>query len=132
MSGITANPLVGRIAEQVTAQGGRAVLTEIPEAFGAEHVLLERAVSREVFDAAATIFNDFRRYFTAHGEPLHENPSPGNIAGGITTLEEKSLGAVQKGGRAPVTRRCATASRCASAASRSSRLPATTRSRRRR
>lgn len=103
MSGITANPLVGRIAEQVAAQGGQAVLTEIPEAFGAEPVLLERAVSREVFDAAATIFNDFRRYFTAHGEPLHENPSPGNIAGGITTLEEKSLGAVQKGGRATVT-----------------------------
>jgi altronate hydrolase len=103
MSGITANPLVGRIAEQVTAQGGRALLTEIPEAFGAEAVLLERAVSREVFDAVATIFNDFRRYFTAHGEPLHENPSPGNIVGGITTLEEKSLGAVQKGGRAAVT-----------------------------
>ena len=60
-------------------------------------------MSREVFDAAAAIFNDFRRYFTAHGEPLHENPSPGNIAGGITTLEEKSLGAVQKGGRATVT-----------------------------
>jgi altronate hydrolase len=103
MSGLTANPLVGRIAEQVVAHGGRAVLTEIPEAFGAENVLLQRVVSREVFDATSAIFNDFRRYFTAHGEPLHENPSPGNIAGGITTLEEKSLGAVQKGGRAPVT-----------------------------
>jgi altronate hydrolase len=103
MSGLTANPLVGRITEQVVAHGGRAVLTEIPEAFGAENVLLQRVVSREVFDATAAIFNDFRRYFTAHGEPLHENPSPGNIAGGITTLEEKSLGAVQKGGQAPVT-----------------------------
>jgi altronate hydrolase len=103
MSGITANPLVGRVAEQVVALGGRAVLTEIPEAFGAEPLLLERAVSREVFDAAAAIFRDFRVYLRSHGEPLHENPSPGNVAGGITTLEEKSLGAVQKGGRAPVT-----------------------------
>jgi altronate hydrolase len=103
MSGITANPLVGRVAESVVALGGRAVLTEIPEAFGAETMLLGRAVSRDVFDRAASILRDFRVYLQSHGEPLHENPSPGNLAGGITTLEEKSLGAVQKGGRAPLT-----------------------------
>ncbi|HWJ04423.1 MAG TPA: altronate dehydratase family protein [Steroidobacteraceae bacterium] len=103
LSGITANPLVGRMADRVVGLGGRAVLTEIPEAFGAEQLLLDRAVSCEVFDAAAGVFRDFRAYLTGHGEPLHENPSPGNIAGGITTLEEKSLGAVQKGGRAPLT-----------------------------
>jgi altronate hydrolase len=103
MSGITANPLVGRVAESVVALGGRAVLTEIPEAFGAETMLLGRAVSRDVFDGAASILRDFRVYLQSHGEPLHENPSPGNLAGGITTLEEKSLGAVQKGGRAPLT-----------------------------
>ena len=103
LSGITANPLVGRMADRVVELGGRAVLTEIPEAFGAEQVLLDRAVSREVFGAAAAVFRDFRAYLTGHGESLHENPSPGNVAGGITTLEEKSLGAVQKGGRAPLT-----------------------------
>lgn len=103
LSGITANPLVGRVADRVTAAGGTAILTEIPEIFGAEHVLLARAASREAFDGILAIVNDFRRYFTDHGQPIHANPSPGNIAGGITTLEEKSLGAVQKGGRAPVT-----------------------------
>ncbi|WP_198683027.1 UxaA family hydrolase [Peristeroidobacter agariperforans] len=102
-SGITANPLVGRIADRVTEAGGTAVLTEIPEIFGAEQLLMERAASREVFDGIVTIVNDFKEYFLRNNQPVHENPSPGNKAGGITTLEEKSLGAVQKGGHATVT-----------------------------
>jgi altronate hydrolase len=102
-SGLTANPLLGRVAERVTVAGGRAILSEVPELFGAESQLLERAVDATVFESVGALLNDFRRYLQAHGEPLHENPSPGNLAGGITTLEEKSLGAVQKGGRAPVT-----------------------------
>jgi len=102
-SGITANPVVGRIADRVAAAGGTPILTEIPEIFGAERMLMERARSREVFEQIATLVNDFKRYFLDHGQPVHENPSPGNIAGGITTLEEKSLGAVQKGGHATVT-----------------------------
>lgn len=102
-SGITANPLVGRIADRVTAAGGTAVLTEIPEIFGAERLLMERAANREVFDGIVDVVNDFKEYFLRNQQPVHENPSPGNIAGGITTLEEKSLGAVQKGGHATVT-----------------------------
>lgn len=102
-SGITANPLVGRIADRVTEAGGTAVLTEIPEIFGAEQLLMERAASREVFDGIVTVVNDFKEYFLRNNQPVHENPSPGNKAGGITTLEEKSLGAVQKGGHATVT-----------------------------
>ncbi|MBO9574133.1 MAG: altronate dehydratase [Sphingobium sp.] len=102
-SGLTANPLVGRMADAVTGAGGTAILTEIPEVFGGEQILLDRAVDEQVFDAAVDLVNGFRRYFTDHGEPVSENPSPGNIAGGITTLEEKSLGAVQKGGHAPLT-----------------------------
>jgi altronate hydrolase len=102
-SGISANPLVGQIADRVAAAGGTAILTEIPEVFGAEKLLLERATSRGVFDAMLAVVNDFRRYYIDHGLPIYENPSPGNIAGGITTLEEKSLGAVQKGGRAPLS-----------------------------
>ncbi|HMO74749.1 MAG TPA: altronate dehydratase family protein [Sphingopyxis sp.] len=102
LSGLTANPLVGRIADAVAAAGGKVVLTEIPEIFGAEPMLFERAASQAVFDAAVRLARDFRHYFLRHGEPVSENPSPGNIAGGITTLEEKSLGAVQKGGRAPL------------------------------
>ncbi|MFY8210605.1 MAG: UxaA family hydrolase [Caulobacter sp.] len=101
-SGITANPLVGRIADKVAEAGGTPVLTEIPEIFGAENVLLQRAASREVFDAAVAVIDDFKRYFIEANQPIYENPSPGNIAGGITSLEEKSLGAVQKGGRAPL------------------------------
>lgn len=102
-SGLTANPLLGRLAETVTASGGRAILTEIPEIFGAEHLLLGRAVSPAIAAAGLRMVADFKRYFTDHGEPVSENPSPGNIAGGITTLEEKSLGAVQKAGRTLVT-----------------------------
>lgn len=102
MSGLTANPLIGLMADAVTQAGGAAILTEIPEIFGAETLLLERATTRDVFDKLSALVNSFKRYFLDHGEPVSENPSPGNIAGGITTLEEKSLGAVQKGGLAPI------------------------------
>lgn len=98
MSGLTANPLIGRMADAVTQAGGTAVLTEIPEMFGAEQLLLVRAENEAVFHRLTRVVNRFKRYFLDHGEPVSENPSPGNIAGGITTLEEKSLGAVQKGG----------------------------------
>ncbi len=101
-SGLTANPLLGRFSEVLTHAGGRVVLTEIPEIFGAEKALLDRAISRAVFDAAAALINGFKRYYLDQGLPVSENPSPGNLAGGITTLEEKSLGAVQKAGRAPL------------------------------
>jgi altronate hydrolase len=101
-SGLTANPLVGRMADRVVGAGGAAILSEIPEIFGAERLLMARARDAHVFDSVVGVVNDFKRYFLAHGEPVSENPSPGNIAGGITTLEEKSLGAVQKAGHAPL------------------------------
>jgi altronate hydrolase len=103
-SGISANPLVGRIADRITAMGGGVILTEVPEMFGAEQVLLDRAASQSVFAETVAMINDFKDYFTRHGQPIYENPSPGNKAGGLTTLEEKSLGAIQKGGRATVER----------------------------
>lgn len=102
-SGLTANPLVGKMSDAVTDAGGTAILTEIPEIFGAEQLLMERATDETVFTEIVALVNDFKAYFTRHGEPVSENPSPGNIAGGITTLEEKSLGAVQKAGHATVT-----------------------------
>lgn len=101
-SGITANPLVGRLSDRIAALGASILMTELPEAFGAEQVLLGRADSRESFDAAATMLRDFRSYFISHGEGISDNPSPGNVAGGITTLEEKSLGCVQKAGAVPL------------------------------
>lgn len=101
-SGLTANPLVGRIADRIVGAGGSAILTEIPEIFGAERLLMARARDCSVFDSIVAVVNDFKRYFLANGQPVSENPSPGNIEGGITTLEEKSLGAVQKAGQAPV------------------------------
>jgi altronate hydrolase len=103
MSGLTANPLVGRISDAVTGAGGSSILTEIPEIFGAEQLLMRRAADAEVFGAIASLVSRFRQYYVDHGQPVSENPSPGNIEGGITTLEEKSLGAVQKAGRATVT-----------------------------
>lgn len=103
LSGLTANPLLGRFSDRVAASHGRLVLTEIPEIFGAEDALFARASSERVFDEAGALLNRFKRYFLDQGLPVSENPSPGNIAGGITTLEEKSLGAVQKAGRAPLT-----------------------------
>jgi altronate hydrolase len=101
-SGLTANPLLGRFADTLTAAGGCAILTEIPEIFGAEQALLDRATDEAVFESAAALVNRFKRYYLDQGLPVSENPSPGNLAGGITTLEEKSLGAVQKGGNAPL------------------------------
>lgn len=103
LSGITANPLVGRVCDKITDMGGSCVLTEVPEMFGAEHLLMERCVSREVFEKTVKLINDFKAYYTEHNQPVYENPSPGNKEGGITTLEEKSLGCIQKGGGAPVT-----------------------------
>ncbi|UZK66342.1 UxaA family hydrolase [Sphingomonas sp. M1-B02] len=102
-SGLTANPLVGRMSDLVTAAGGSVIVTEIPEIFGAEQMLMDRAESRPVFDQVVAVVNDFKSYFLSHGEPVSENPSPGNVAGGITTLDEKSLGAVQKAGSATLS-----------------------------
>jgi altronate hydrolase len=101
-SGLTANPLLGRFSETLAGAGGTPILTEIPEIFGAEQALLERAATPQVFADAAALVNRFKRYYLDQGLPVSENPSPGNLAGGITTLEEKSLGAVQKAGRAPL------------------------------
>ncbi|MFI5228670.1 MAG: UxaA family hydrolase [Gemmatimonadales bacterium] len=103
-SGLSANPLVGRIADRLTSAGGTVLLSEVPEMFGAEQSLMNRAVSEDVFNDIVSMINDFKSYFLRHNQPVYENPSPGNKAGGLTTLEEKSLGAVQKGGRAPVSR----------------------------
>ena len=102
LSGITANPRCGEVTDVLVAMGGAAVLTEVPEMFGAEEVLFERCETEDVFNKAVKLINDYKEYFIAHGEPVSENPSPGNKEGGITTLEEKSLGCVQKGGTAPV------------------------------
>lgn len=101
-SGLTANPLLGRFSEALAAAGGTPILTEIPEIFGAEQALLDRAVDTATFEAGAALVNNFKRYYLDQGLPVSENPSPGNIAGGITTLEEKSAGAVQKAGTAPL------------------------------
>lgn len=101
-SGITANPLIGQVSEIFAAHGASILMTEIPECFGAEEILLSRCKDRAVFDKAAEMINGFRKYYVDHGEKISENPSPGNIAGGISTLEEKSLGCVQKGGNVPV------------------------------
>ena len=101
-SGTTANPLVGRISDKLIAMGGSSVLTEVPEMFGAEHLLMRRAESKEIFDKTVSLINDFKDYFRRHDQVVYENPSPGNKAGGITTLEEKSLGCIQKGGTSKV------------------------------
>lgn len=101
-SGITANPLVGSLSDRVISLGGSCVLTEVPEMFGAEHLLMQRCETEELFDKTVRLINDFKDYFTRHNQVIYENPSPGNKAGGITTLEEKSLGCVQKGGLSKV------------------------------
>jgi altronate hydrolase len=101
-SGITANPLVGALSDVIVHEAGTTILTEVPEMFGAEEVLMSRAVNEGVFQDIVGLINDFKKYFMRHDEPIYENPSPGNRAGGITTLEEKSLGCIQKGGYAPV------------------------------
>lgn len=102
-SGITANPLVGRFCDSLISYGGSCVLTEVPEMFGAEHLLMNRCENREVFEKTVDLINDFKDYFIRHNQVVYENPSPGNKKGGITTLEEKSLGCVQKGGLSAVT-----------------------------
>ena len=102
LSGITANPTVGRFSDLLVAQGGSTVLTEVPEMFGAEGFLMDRCINEEVFRKAVNMINGFKDYFLRHNEVVYENPSPGNKAGGITTLEDKSCGCVQKGGSAPI------------------------------
>ena len=102
-SGITANPLVGEFSDWLVAQGGTSVLTEVPEMFGAETILMNRCTTTALFDQTVSMINNFKNYFLSHGEPVGENPSPGNKAGGISTLEDKALGCTQKCGKAPVS-----------------------------
>ena len=101
-SGITANPLVGRFSDIITSQGGTAILTEVPEMFGAETILMNRAENKEIFDKTVSLINNFKCYFESSGQPIYENPSPGNKEGGISTLEDKSLGCTQKSGSGTV------------------------------
>nr|WP_295675448.1 altronate dehydratase family protein [uncultured Intestinibacter sp.] len=102
LSGITANPLLGSFSDFLVAQGGTTVLTEVPEMFGAETILMNRAKNEETFNKVVHLVNDFKEYFMKYDQPIYENPSPGNKAGGITTLEDKSLGCTQKSGNATV------------------------------
>ncbi|MBO2516586.1 MAG: altronate hydrolase [Clostridiales bacterium] len=102
LSGITANPVIGRFSDLLSACGGTTLLTEVPEMFGAETILMDRCPSKELFDSTVSLINDFKAYYTKNGLPVYENPSPGNKAGGITTLEDKSLGCTQKSGTGPV------------------------------
>lgn len=101
-SGLTANPLIGKVSDKLIASGASTILTEVPEMFGAETILMNRCVNEEVFRKTVHLINDFKDYFTRHGQVVYENPSPGNKNGGITTLEDKSLGCVQKSGTAEV------------------------------
>jgi altronate hydrolase len=101
-SGITANPLVGAFSDLLVAQGGTSILTEVPEMFGAETILMNRGKDRQTFEKTVDLINNFKKYFMRYGEEIDSNPSPGNKAGGITTLEDKSLGCIQKGGTAKV------------------------------
>lgn len=102
LSGITANPTIGRVSDLLVAQGATTVLSEVPEMFGAEKLILGRCADEEVFSEATAMLNGFKDYFLSHGETVYENPSPGNKDGGITTLEDKSCGCVQKGGTSPI------------------------------
>ncbi|MBQ7512414.1 MAG: altronate dehydratase [Prevotella sp.] len=102
-SGITANPLVGEFSDWLVAQGGTSVLTEVPEMFGAETILMNRCETPQMFDQTVSMINNVKNYFLSHCEPVGENPSPGNKAGGISTLEDKALGCTQKCGKAPVS-----------------------------
>ncbi len=101
-SGITANPLCGKVNDKIVKEGGSTVLTEVPEMFGAEQILMARAIDQNVFQKTVELINNFKGYFTKYGQTIYENPSPGNKKGGISSLEEKSLGCIQKGGTAPV------------------------------
>lgn len=102
-SGITANPLLGRLSDKIVSLGGTSIQTEVPEMFGAETILFDRSISEDVFNDSVNLINNFKEYFMRYDQVIYENPSPGNKKGGITTLEEKSLGCVQKGGKAIVT-----------------------------
>ncbi len=102
LSGITANPLVGRFSDKLISKGGTTILTEVPEMFGAETILMNRCANRELFDQTVELINDFKNYFKSHNQTIYENPSPGNKKGGISTLEDKSLGCTQKSGSALV------------------------------
>lgn len=102
LSGITANPLVGRMTDWLTDHGGTVLQTEVPEMFGAEQVLMDRCLDERVFFDLVSMIDAFKAYFISHHQPIYENPSPGNKDGGLTTLEEKSLGAIQKGGQAAI------------------------------
>ncbi len=102
LSGITANPAVGRFSDILISKGGTTILTEVPEMFGAETLLMNRCETEELFEKTVALINDFKNYFTSHNQTIYENPSPGNKKGGITTLEDKSLGCTQKSGSAPV------------------------------
>lgn len=102
-SGITANPLLGEVTDRVIGAGGIALLSEVPEMFGAETILMARAVDERIFGQTVDLINNFKAYFQRYHQPVYENPSPGNMEGGITTLEEKSLGCIRKGGQAPVS-----------------------------
>ncbi|MDR2103449.1 MAG: altronate dehydratase family protein [Treponema sp.] len=104
LSGITANALVGRICDVLAGIGASAILTEVPEMFGAEQILMNRCETREIFDKTLALIVNFKEYFRSHNQAVYENPSPGNKAGGITTLEDKSCGCVQKGGSAAPVR----------------------------
>ena len=102
LSGLTANPLLGRISERMASYGATVILTETPEMFGAEQVLMNNAANQAVYHKIVELVDGFKQYFVDNNQPVYENPSPGNKAGGLTTLEDKSLGAIQKGGNAPV------------------------------
>lgn len=102
LSGITANPLVGRFSDKLISKGGTTILTEVPEMFGAETILMNRCANKELFEQTVDLINDFKNYFKSHNQTIYENPSPGNKKGGISTLEDKSLGCTQKSGSAPV------------------------------
>ena len=102
-SGLTANPLVGKITDRVIASGGSAILTEVPEMFGAEQLLMNKCANENVFESYKKMITDFKNSYTSQGFPVYENPSPGNKKGGITTLEEKSLGCIEKAGSSEIT-----------------------------
>lgn len=102
LSGITANPTVGRFSDLLISKGGTTILTEVPEMFGAETLLMNRCENEELFHKTVSLINDFKNYFTSHNQTIYENPSPGNKKGGISTLEDKSMGCTQKSGSAPV------------------------------
>ena len=102
LSGITANPAVGTFSDMLISKGGTTILTEVPEMFGAETLLMNRCEREELFEKTVKLINDFKNYFTSHNQTIYENPSPGNKKGGITTLEDKSLGCTQKSGKAPI------------------------------